>query len=132
MTDDKDYNPHELTDTLCVCDCGNRMPLGLVKAGWRYLRGHKPTQTVQTLSGMRKHVKGNIGPEQIDAYFTAQVEQMKANGKKLKDAAEALLAAAKVKMNQAKEIDDQIAQLRAVKSQTQDALGRIFKPAKTE
>lgn len=58
-----EYNPHEITDRECGCGCKNLMPLGIVCKGWKYLRGHRPTETAPsaTLSGLRKHLKSNMG-----------------------------------------------------------------------
>ena len=124
----EEYNPHKLSAVECGCGCENLMPQGIVNKGWRYLRGHKPTTSIPVrASGVRKYVKSNMGPEQIAAYFAAQIEQLRSNSKKLKDEAQELLAQAKNKMTLAKEIDEQVVQIDTVRAQTQDALSRIFK-----
>lgn len=126
-----DYNPHEITDKECECGCHNLMPLGLIRNGWKHLRGHKP---LDTTIKPKKHPKGvinNTGPEQILAYFAAQIEQLKANKATLMDDAQQLLAEGKRKMALATEIEDQIRQLQTVKAQTQEALSRVFKQKET-
>lgn len=126
-------NPHTISNVACACGCDTLMSVGWLHGGKngslrQYLYGHKPTVTVPIgTSGIRKHVKSNIGPEQIEAYFSAQIEQLKENGAKLKAEAQDLLAKAKHKMAAAQEIDAQISQINTVRAQTQDALGRIFR-----
>ena len=127
-------NPHQISDVACACGCDTLMTVGWMNGGKngsqrRYLYGHAPTATKLLRSGIRKHVKSNIGPEQIEAYFAAQVEQLKANGLKLKEEAQELLAKAKAKMAQANEIDRQITQINTVREQTSGALSRIFRAA---
>ena len=128
-------NPNKISDVECECGCHTLMTVGWLRKGKtqrRYLYGHKPTTTAATPSGVRKHVKTNMGPEQIQAYFTAQSEQLKQNGAKLKAEAETLLAQAKAKMAAAREIDEQITQIRTVQQQTQEALSRVFNRKKSE
>ena len=128
-------NPHQISDVACACGCDTLMTVGWLNAGKngsqrKYLYGHAPTATKLLPSGIRKHVKSNIGPEQIEAYFAAQVEQLKANGSKIKEEAQELLAKAKIKMAQAQEIDAQITQINTVREQTGSALSRIFSGGK--
>lgn len=128
-----EYNPKAISDVECACGCQTLMTMGWLHgprgSTRRFLNGHKPSTSVSTASGTRKYVKSNMGPEQIVAYFDAQVEQLKKAGSALKTEAQDLLARAKIKMNQVNEIDQQITQLSTVKSQTQEALSRVFKTA---
>jgi hypothetical protein len=126
-----DFNPRAISDVECGCGCGVLMTMGWLhgsKRGLRkYLYGHCPQVSVPTrVSGVRKNVKSNMGPEQIDSYFGAQVDQLTSNSEKLKEEAKDLLAKAKLKMKQASEIDQQICDIRTVRDQTSAALGRIF------
>ena len=65
-------NPHTISNVACACGCDTLMSVGWLHAGKngslrQYLYGHKPTVTVPMgTSGIRKHVKSNIGPEQIE------------------------------------------------------------------
>ena len=127
MAEVKDYNPHELTKVECLCGCQNLMPLGLVKKGWTYLRGHRPTQTKPTVSGMRKFVKSNMGPEQISAYFTAIIDGLKKDSIKLKDEAQDLLAEARAKMEAVKKIDLKIEAVAETRRSVDNSLAQIFK-----
>jgi hypothetical protein len=119
-------NPNKITDIECACGCTTLLPRRLVDAGWKYIRGHKPAGA-QKAAKNPKGLKTHTGPEQIEAYFEAQVEQLRKTSHHLKAEAQELLATARHKMAMAKEIDEQIAQLNTVKAQTSEALSRVLK-----
>ena len=128
----KDFNPKEISNVACACGCDTLMTMGWLHGGpggsqRKYLYGHSPRTSVPTgASGVRKNVKSNMGPEQIDAYFAAQIAQLTANSEKLKDEAKELLAKAKARMEMANKIDEQLRQIKTVREQTGSALGRVF------